>query len=243
MDALNTIPPTDSFCEQLTECLPHMRSFARFLCRRDDLADDLVQDAVVRALVAAHQFQPGTNFKAWIFAIMHNQNISNYRRKRPVVVSSELVEQSASQIAPNQIDSLVLRDLDQAVRSLPMAQRKALILVVVHGLSYEEAAQVCQCAVGTIKSRVGRARVALHDMLMGEQEMTARTAKPTSHADGLSDGATPCTVEDLPAAWIRLAAIDVEADTTRRQMRAALRPAMSASDPMRQGQSRRAQLE
>ncbi|MFZ1415729.1 MAG: sigma-70 family RNA polymerase sigma factor [Defluviicoccus sp.] len=170
MDGVNTNPPSDAFVAELTRCLPHMRSFARFLCRGNDLADDLVQDAVVRALVAAHQFQPGTNFKAWIFTIMHNQTISNYRRKRPVVTSTEVVEPASCQIAPNQIDALILRDLDRAIRRIPAAQRNALILVVVHGLSYDDAARVCHCAVGTIKSRVGRARAALHEMLLGQHE-------------------------------------------------------------------------
>ena len=165
-----TTRPSDEFCTQLTDCLPRMRSFARFLCRREDLADDLVQDTVVRALMASHQFQPGSNFKAWIFTIMHNQNISNFRRKRPQVASTEVENPVSCQIAPNQIDALVLRDLDSAMRRLAPAQREALILVVVNGLSYEDAAQVCNCAIGTIKSRVARARTALHDMLMGRDE-------------------------------------------------------------------------
>jgi RNA polymerase sigma-70 factor (ECF subfamily) len=168
-----THAPSGEFCAQLTACLPRMRSFARFLCRREDLADDLVQDTVVRALTAAHQFQPGSNFKAWIFTIMHNQNISNFRRKRPQITSTEVDNPGSCQIAPNQIDALVLRDLDSAMRRLAPAQREALILVVVNGLSYEDAAQVCDCAIGTIKSRVARARTALQDMLMGREEQTA----------------------------------------------------------------------
>jgi RNA polymerase sigma-70 factor (ECF subfamily) len=168
-----THTPSSEFCAQLTACLPRMRSFARFLCRREDLADDLVQDTVVRALTAAHQFQPGSNFKAWIFTIMHNQNISNFRRKRPQIASAEVDSPSSCQIAPNQIDALVLRDLDSAMRRLAPAQREALVLVVVNGLSYEDAAQVCDCAIGTIKSRVARARTALHDMLMGREDESA----------------------------------------------------------------------
>ena len=182
MDTAETKLPSAEFYAELTQCLPHMRSFARYLCRRDDLADDLVQDAVVRASMAAHQFNPGTNFKAWIFTIMHNLNISSYRRRRPVVVSSELVDNSLCQIAPNQIDSLVLRDVDRAVRKLPSAQRKALILVVVHGLSYEDAARVCSCAVGTVKSRVGRARAALQEMLMGQSARVAPRDRATAKA-------------------------------------------------------------
>lgn len=180
-----THTPSSEFCAQLTACLPRMRSFARFLCRRDDLADDLVQDTVVRALTAAHQFQPGSNFKAWIFTIMHNQNISNFRRKRPQITSAEVDNPGGCQIAPNQIDALVLRDLDSAMRRLAPAQREALILVVVNGLSYEDAAQVCDCAIGTIKSRVARARTALQDMLMGREEESAAE-------EVRRDAASPC---------------------------------------------------
>lgn len=177
MDGSTIHAPSDAFCAELTKCLPHMRSFARFLCRRDDLADDLVQDTVVRALGASHQFQPGTNFKAWIFTIMHNQNISDFRRRRPLVTSLDGEEPSMCQVAPNQIDALVLMDLDAAVKKLPSTQRKALILVVVHGLSYEDAARVCDCAVGTIKSRVGRARSTLRDMLLGYEDTTAKVVE------------------------------------------------------------------
>lgn len=177
----STKTPSSEFCRELTECLPRMRSFARFLCRREDLADDLVQDTVVRALMAAHQFQPGSNFKAWIFTIMHNQNISNFRRKRPHVASAEIDNPATCQIAPNQLDSLVLRDLDSAMRRLAPAQREALLLVVVNGLSYEDAAQVCNCAIGTIKSRVARARSTLQDLLLGREEQS-----PQAEGDGVA---------------------------------------------------------
>lgn len=180
--------PSTEFCAQLTACLPRMRSFARFLCRRDDLADDLVQDTVVRALTAAHQFQPGSNFKAWIFTIMHNQNISNFRRKRPQIASAEVDNPSTCQIAPNQIDALILRDLDSAMRKLAPAQREALVLVVVNGLSYEDAAQVCNCAIGTIKSRVARARTALQDMLMGRDDQSAEEDEPQAVASPVAEG-------------------------------------------------------
>lgn len=183
-----THTPSSEFCAQLTACLPRMRSFARFLCRRDDLADDLVQDTVVRALTAAHQFQPGSNFKAWIFTIMHNQNISNFRRKRPQIASAEVDNPSTCQIAPNQIDALILRDLDSAMRKLAPAQREALVLVVVNGLSYEDAAQVCNCAIGTIKSRVARARTALQDMLMGRDDQNAAEDEPQAMASPVAEG-------------------------------------------------------
>jgi RNA polymerase sigma-70 factor (ECF subfamily) len=143
-----------------------LRAFARVLCRQHDLVDDLVQDAVVRALAAANQFQQGTNFKAWMFTILRNQNITTFRRKRIMPVSLDEVGQDVPQAAPQE-DALMIEDLDHAVQQLSPSRREALILVVVHGLSYEEAAAVCNCAVGTIKSRVARARAELHDLVLG----------------------------------------------------------------------------
>lgn len=154
------------FYDQLVACLPHLRAFARVLCRQHDLVDDLVQDAVVRALAAANQFQQGTNFKAWMFTILRNQNITTFRRKCIMPASLDEVGQDVPQAAPQE-DALMIEDLDHAVQQLSPLRREALILVVVHGLSYEEAAAVCNCAVGTIKSRVARARAELHDLVLG----------------------------------------------------------------------------
>jgi RNA polymerase sigma-70 factor, ECF subfamily len=157
---------SDEFYNQLVDCLPHLRAFARVLCRQHDLVDDLVQDAVVRALAASNQFQQGTNFKAWMFTILRNQNITTFRRKRILPASLDEVSQEVSQAAPQE-DALMIEDLDHAVQQLSPVRREALILVVAHGLSYEEAAGVCRCAVGTIKSRVARARAELHEMVLG----------------------------------------------------------------------------
>ena len=157
---------SEEFYAQLVSCLPHLRAFARVLCRQHDLVDDLVQDAVVRALAASNQFQQGTNFKAWMFTILRNQNLTSFRRKRILPASLDEVCHEASQAA-SQEDALMIEDLDFAVQELSPLRREALILVAVHGLSYEEAAAVCDCAVGTIKSRVARARAELHEMVLG----------------------------------------------------------------------------
>ena len=157
---------SEEFYAQLVQCLPHLRAFARVLCRQHDLVDDLVQDAVVRALAACNQFQHGTNFKAWMFTSLRNQNITTFRRKRIVPASLDDVCPDVAQAA-SQEDALMIEDLDHAVQQLSPLRREALILVVVHGLSYEEAAAVCGCAVGTIKSRVAGARAELHDVVLG----------------------------------------------------------------------------
>jgi RNA polymerase sigma-70 factor, ECF subfamily len=169
------------FYRQLVDCLPHLRAFARVLCRQHDLVDDLVQDSVVRALAAAHQFQPGTNFKAWMFTILRNQNITMFRRQRIPPASLDEVEQEVYH-APPQEDALMMEDLDHAVRQLSPLRREALILVVVHGLSYEEAAAVCRCAVGTIKSRVARARAELHEMLLGDETPDGKVSAKSAAA-------------------------------------------------------------
>jgi RNA polymerase sigma-70 factor, ECF subfamily len=167
---------SDEFYTQLVQCLPHLRAFARVLCRQHDLVDDLVQDSVVRALAASNQFQRGTNFKAWMFTILRNQNITTFRRKRIVPASLDDVCPEVSQAAPQE-DALMIEDLDHAVQQLSPLRREALILVVVHGLSYEEAASVCGCAVGTIKSRVARARAELQDMVVGRDDETGVATK------------------------------------------------------------------
>jgi RNA polymerase sigma-70 factor (ECF subfamily) len=167
-EPMSGAPPvaSEEFYTQLVNCLPHLRAFARVLCRQHDLVDDLVQDSVVRALAASNQFQQGTNFKAWMFTILRNQNITSFRRKRILPASLDEVSQETSQAAPQE-DALMIEDLDLAVQQLSPLRREALILVAVHGLSYEEAAAVCDCAVGTIKSRVARARAELHEMVLG----------------------------------------------------------------------------
>jgi len=166
---VRTPEASGQFYQQLVDCLPHLRAFARVICRHHDLVDDLVQDSVIRALAAANQFQEGTNFKAWMFTILRNQNITTFRRQRITPVSIDDVGYEVAVAAPQE-DALVMEDLDAAVKQLSPLRREALILVVVHGLSYEEAAEVCGCAVGTIKSRVARARAELQEVVLGSDD-------------------------------------------------------------------------
>ena len=113
---------SDEFYTQLVQCLPHLRAFARVLCRQHDLVDDLVQDSVVRALAASNQFQRGTNFKAWMFTILRNQNITTFRRKRIVPAALDDVCPEVSQAAPQE-DALMIEDLDHAVQQLSPLRR------------------------------------------------------------------------------------------------------------------------
>lgn len=144
--------------EDILACLPHLRAFARSLTGDRDRADDLVQDAVLRALAAADQFTPGTNFKAWIFTILRNLFFNAYRRNRVPMLPLEVADLESRASAPTQQAGLEFDDFRRAFSTLSAEQREALILVGADGFRYEEAAAICGCPVGTIKSRVARAR-------------------------------------------------------------------------------------
>jgi RNA polymerase sigma-70 factor (ECF subfamily) len=148
----------------LMALLPHLRAFARSLARNRDHADDLVHDTIVRALTAAHQFQPGTNLKGWLFTILRNQFYNDVRQNKPLL-SLNLPKTTEPSIPASQESRLEFDDFRRAFRQLSADKREVLILVGASGLSYEETAKVCGCAVGTIKSRVSRARLDLRNIL------------------------------------------------------------------------------
>jgi RNA polymerase sigma-70 factor (ECF subfamily) len=151
--------------EDLLACVPHLRAFAWFLARNRERADDLVQDTIVRALGAAHRFQAGTNLKAWMFTILRNLHYNEVRKNRVQVQSLDDPLAYEPAILPSQMASLEFGDFRRAFWQLADDQREALILVGASGLSYEEAAKVCECPKGTIKSRVSRARRELLQIL------------------------------------------------------------------------------
>src|ERR671923_213092 len=153
----------------LVDSIPHLRAFARSLTRNRDRADDLVHDAAVRALAAAHQFCPGTNFKAWIFTILRNLYYNEGRRDRSKNVPFEEATVAEHSIPATQEVALEFSDFKRAFWRLGEDHREVLILVGASGLSYEEAAEVCNCAVGTIKSRISRARHELAHLLAGDE--------------------------------------------------------------------------
>jgi RNA polymerase sigma-70 factor (ECF subfamily) len=144
-----------------------MRGFARSLCRDQTLADDLVQDALVSALRRQETFTTGTNLKAWLFTIVRNQFYGDKRRSwRSMPLDQKMAEETLVAVS-NPMAVLELEDVRAAMLTLCVEQREALILVAVSGLSYEEAARIGGCAVGTIKSRVSRARQTLAAALEG----------------------------------------------------------------------------
>jgi RNA polymerase sigma-70 factor (ECF subfamily) len=165
------------FKKQLAAMLPHLRAFGRSLSGSRDLADDLVQETMMKAWAARDRFQAGTNMRAWTFIILRNLFLSQMRRKRFTGEYDELQADRILVTKASQSDSIDLGDVQRAMLALPTAQREALILVGAGGLAYEEAAEICQCAVGTIKSRVARARTALAALLTSDG-MPSRTGAP-----------------------------------------------------------------
>ena len=165
--------PDDEFKDQLAQVIPHLRAFGRSLSGSRDLADDLVQETLLKAWAARKRFQAGTNMRAWTFIILRNLFLSQMRRAR---FKGEWDEISASKLlaAPASQDRHVeLGDMQRALLHLPQPQREALILVGAGGFAYEEAAEICGVAVGTIKSRVARGRVAL-ETIMNDNSLPSR---------------------------------------------------------------------
>ena len=153
-----TIPADQDFMGELTALIPHMRAFAHSLCRNAVEADDLAQDALLRAWNNRASYQPGTNMKAWTFMILRNQFYSDKRRSwRSTQLDPETAERTLVAIS-NPMATLELDEVRRALAMLPDDQREALILIGAGGLSYEEVADICGSAIGTIKSRVSRAR-------------------------------------------------------------------------------------
>jgi len=155
----------EAFREELVALIPHLRAFARTLCGDATTADDLAQDAMMKAWDARASFEMGTNMKAWTFMILRNQFYSEKRRSwRQTQLDQEAAERTLVAVddpeAPVALDELRL-----GLSMLPAEQREALILVGAGGFAYEEAADICGCAVGTVKSRVSRARRALQGIL------------------------------------------------------------------------------
>jgi RNA polymerase sigma-70 factor, ECF subfamily len=151
--------------EAMLEAVPSLRAFAISLCGNVDRADDLVQETLLRAWGNMGSFQPGTNMSAWLFTILRNLFRSEYRKRRREVedVDGSYAESLTS--LPEQNSRLEIVEFRDALTLLPSEQRESLILVGASGFSYEEAAQICGCAVGTIKSRVNRARSRLAEIL------------------------------------------------------------------------------
>src|SRR5215510_6109478 len=157
----------EDFREKLIELIPFLRAFARTLCGHRDEADDLCQEALAKAWQSRATFEPGTNLKAWLFMILRNQFYSEKRRAWRQKPWDEATAEQSLVTSGTQHASIALSDVSRAMRLLPHEQREALILVGAGGFAYEEAAKICGCALGTIKSRVARARRTLEGVMSG----------------------------------------------------------------------------
>ena len=162
---------SQDFRTELLGLIPFLRAFARSLCGNQEAADDLAQETLVKAWQSRETFIPGTNLKAWLFTILRNQFYSDRRRAwRQAPWDQEAAERIPGG-GSDQSWAAELSDTARALRCLSDEQREALILVGAGGFSYEDAARICACAVGTVKSRVARARKALIAILEGEDKL------------------------------------------------------------------------
>lgn len=158
------------FHDQLISFMPKMRVWALALTRNRAAADDLTQDVATKALVARDCFIPGTNFSAWVHRIMINHFISSVRSKREFTDMENMPEVA---VAASHEDRTALRELGWALDRLPPDQREALFMIVLQEKSYEDAAEQTGCAIGTLKSRVHRARLQLRAFLVGDETKMA----------------------------------------------------------------------
>jgi RNA polymerase sigma-70 factor, ECF subfamily len=161
-----------AFKAELIELLPSLRAFARSLAHNAAQADDLVQDTLVKALANVDRFEQGTNLRAWLFTILRNHYYSQLRKSKREIEDAEGRHAARIAVRPEQDGSVDLEDFKVAFAQLAPDHREVLSLVGASGCSYEEAATICGCAVGTIKSRVNRARRKLSDLLGLEDEET-----------------------------------------------------------------------
>jgi RNA polymerase sigma-70 factor, ECF subfamily len=149
----------------LLALIPSLRAFAFSLCGNHDRADDLVQETLLKAWSHLDSFQAGTNLRAWLFTILRNTFFSEMRKRRRESEDADGKGVDSLSVAPAQQGHVDMQDLHKALDLLPPHQREALILVGAAGMSYEEVAEIAKCAVGTVKSRVNRARSRLAELL------------------------------------------------------------------------------
>ena len=171
--------------EAMLAAVPSLRAFAISLSGNVDRADDLVQETLLRAMANIDSFQPGTNLSAWLFTILRNLFRSEYRKRRREVEDADGSYAESLKSQPEQQSRVEFEEFRVALAKLPQDQREALLLVGASGFSYEEAAAICSCAVGTIKSRVARGRVALETLLSSGKMPSRRQHKSDPNKSAL----------------------------------------------------------
>jgi len=152
--------------ERLVELIPRLRRYARALVGDRAAADDLVQDTLERAWAKLHLYRRGTDLRAWLFTVMHNVHVNKVRATRVTDTLEDELPELAQR--PSQGDALLVRDLDRAIAHLPSEQRAVLLLVTLEEMSYEEVARALGIPIGTVMSRLSRAREKLRMMMLGQ---------------------------------------------------------------------------
>lgn len=170
-----------SFKSDLLAAVPSLRAFAISLTGKVDRADDLLQETLMKAWAHQDSFEPGTNIKAWLYTILRNEFYTAIRKRKREVEDVDGKFAEAVGTLPGQEAHLDLADMQTALQKLPDEQREALLLVTASDLSYDEAAVICKVAVGTIKSRVSRARLRLSELL-DTKRAADFSASPDMHA-------------------------------------------------------------
>jgi RNA polymerase sigma-70 factor (ECF subfamily) len=169
-----TAASVEDLKQAMVALLPNLRAFARSLCSNPAQADDLVQDAIAKALTHIDQFQAGSNLRAWLFTILRNTYYSELRKRRREAEDPDGVFTERLADLPQQDGVVDLEDFKRAFAQLSSDHREVLTLVGAFGVGYEEAAEICGCAVGTVKSRVNRARAKLSEQLGLNAEQDSR---------------------------------------------------------------------
>ncbi len=197
------------FHRRLEEQIPRLRRYARALTRDASRADDLVQDTLLRALAKQHLWQDGTNLRAWLFTLMHNQHVNDVRRSSRDGGNIDVTEMASVLVAnTDPTASRQLRELERGLGLLPMEQREAILLVGLEGLRYDEAAVIAGVPIGTVRSRLSRGREALRRILgiEGAEAEPAKTeerradnhSRPTSaHARKMPVGRSKASVAPM----------------------------------------------
>lgn len=155
----------DDFCDKVIDIIPSMRRYARSLTRNTVDTEDLVQETLLRAILHVASFKPGTNLRAWLFTIMRNRYYTNIRKSAREPVGSADCVSGAMVIAPPQEAQMELRDVERALLNLPHPYRATIAFVVLGDKSYSSAAEHFGCDIGTIKSRINRARWMMRNTL------------------------------------------------------------------------------
>ncbi|MGZ8362411.1 MAG: sigma-70 family RNA polymerase sigma factor [Caulobacteraceae bacterium] len=167
---------SNAWRDDIVALIPSLRAFAWSIAHNAAEADDLVQDTLIKAWTNRDKFEQGTNLRAWLFTILRNTYYTAVVRRRREVRDEDGAHAAMQTTGPAQEWNVALTGLQDALAQLPDEHREAIILVGAAGMSYEEAAEICGCAVGTIKSRVNRARKKLIVLLNGEDSMPEDTA-------------------------------------------------------------------